>query len=594
MIKLTFDKILQSVRSELFDLASGAEVNSQHPAFLAICEIIALSRCTFSTSTIADEVRAVITAAPAPARGSLADQILRDFHEIAAKPFGCAHAEPTSPALVINNAGFADLATSLVVQEEGQGVLEEIAAVASNSLRALQETSAALAKKHVTDVLRRDLEIGHQFITTTLRWALSTHLCGNPRRSETILRRRQALESYGLLSSVLMDPVVTDVIDRGQPLAPVLRERLRLSPAQLRKIRRARSFEASLQGYDAASSVRRLVVYEVPAHQWPDDWGQTIWAKGLGYPLLSPAILNNMTDADDALMALKADILIPLVNERRKALGLAMTGNSQVSTFCTGLFLAAPEQSVEFQQLFYRGMTRAILGSRGAKAFHEGVGLWHRRAACAAALRHESQTDHPHWPALCPVWSSPDGTFQAVPLTTAEQLVQEGNAHNHCVGGYYEVCRSGQTHIISMRRNGVPVGTLELLATFTKGKLVGLRAGQFEGRYRAQPDHDAREAAAAFLRDLGAGTHPTHKKEVADNARRAKRESDWFSQREPMPMSHAEKVWPLYKGLLPRPFPPTAAQWAEVSGFNDTVDAVLLALADQTGQGSVTTLRLAA
>ena len=89
--------------------------------------------------------------------------------------------------------------------------------------------------------------------------------------------------------------------------------------------------------------------------------------------------------------------------------------------------------------------------SAAPKAFQQAAHVWHRRAAAVAALRNENQTDRPGWPPLCPPWTSRCGTFEILPLTTAKALVEEGNAHHHCVGTYYDACRSGGTQILSLR-----------------------------------------------------------------------------------------------------------------------------------------------
>jgi hypothetical protein len=67
-----------------------------------------------------------------------------------------------------------------------------------------------------------------------------------------------------------------------------------------------------------------------------------------------------------------------------------------------------------------------------------------------------------HWP---PVLDAPWQHDQRaiVELTSREQLRTEGQAMAHCVGGYAEMCRSGNSMIVSLRDgSGAPLSTAEL------------------------------------------------------------------------------------------------------------------------------------
>jgi hypothetical protein len=113
-------------------------------------------------------------------------------------------------------------------------------------------------------------------------------------------------------------------------------------------------------------------------------------------------------------------------------------------------------------QQFLACIRNALVGSHGPKTFQDAAHLWHRRAEAVAALRNENQSDRLGWPPLCPPWTSPCGHYQIVPLTTAKDLVSDGNFLHHCVGTYYDLCRTGATQILSLRKDGQPAVTAEI------------------------------------------------------------------------------------------------------------------------------------
>jgi hypothetical protein len=211
-------------------------------------------------------------------------------------------------------------------------------------------------------------------------------------------------------------------------------------------------------------------------------------------------------------------------------------------------------------------------------AFKKAARLWHRRAASAAALRHENQCDRPGWPSLCPPWTSSCGAFEIVPLTTAQALVEEGTAHQHCVGGYYDACRSGDTQILSLRVHGAPAVTAEILLDHG---LASLRVGQFKGRHDQVPDDPAlHQAMRDFLRDLRAGAHPLNLRQLrAYRAWAAEHVSGW--SRSALTTEHARAAFPLYLPLLPRGTPADFDRWCHASGLKAGLIAALRDLTDQ-------------
>jgi hypothetical protein len=221
---------------------------------------------------------------------------------------------------------------------------------------------------------------------------------------------------------------------------------------------------------------------------------------------------------------------------------------------------------------FFACIRRALLGERGPKAFQQAAHLWHRRAAAVAALRNENQTDRPGWPPLCPPWTSRGGTFDIVPLTTAKALVEEGNAHHHCVGTYYDACRSGGTQILSLRAGGKRTVTAEI---FVDEPISALRVGQFKGLFDEVPDDPAvHQAMREFLRDLRTGAHPLNREQL--RAYRQWANEHFYCWRErPLSLAHAREAFPLYLALLPRGTPADFDLWCDATGLRDGLRAAL-------------------
>ena len=230
-------------------------------------------------------------------------------------------------------------------------------------------------------------------------------------------------------------------------------------------------------------------------------------------------------------------------------------------------------KSLPATQQFLACIRRALIGPRGPKAFQQAARVWHRRAAAVAALRNENQTDRPGWPPLCPPWTSPCGHYRIVPLTTARALVEEGNAHHHCVGTYYDACRSGGTQILSLRENGKPVVTAEI---FLDRRIASIRVGQFKGLPTKCPTirRCTRPCAIfcaifapAFIRSTGTNCGLTA------NGPTEHCFYGWSSQQ--LSIAHARQAFPLYLPLLPRGTPASFDLWCDKTGLRTGLRAVL-------------------
>jgi hypothetical protein len=158
-----------------------------------------------------------------------------------------------------------------------------------------------------------------------------------------------------------------------------------------------------------------------------------------------------------------------------------------------------------------------------------------------------------------------------VPLTSAKELVAEGEAHGHCVGTYYSNCgtyysncRTGLTQILSLRVSGKPAVTAEILLDPT---LSELRVGQLKGAHNKTPHDPAlHQAMRDFLRDLRTGAHPLNRRALQQYLRWVEKKSlPYYGSGNVLDLDHAARACPLYRALLPRGIPDNFADWS--NGF---------------------------
>jgi len=321
-----------------------------------------------------------------------------------------------------------------------------------------------------------------------------------------------------------------------------------------------------------------LLAHAVPLPAWPgggrggqaEAWANSPWHDARGSDLLPVEYYagSHGDEVRDAVTAFDTDLLRPLLASPELAAAAPVDMDDTNSHPVIDAWRnRMPDPKLLMAVRRYLGSIRASLaGLRKPRAFQEAVQVWHRRVAAIAALRDEQQADRPGWPALCPVWTSACGTYQIVPLTSARDLVAEGKAHEHCVGTYYESCRSGRTHILSLRANGVPAVTAEILLEHNFSKLS---VGQFKGYRNQIPDDPAlQDTMRAFLRNIRGGAHPLNLRAVKDYCRQID-ESACFHREHRPSLAHAREIFPLYLPLLPRSTPPDYDAWCAASGLKD-------------------------
>lgn len=573
-----FVALVEACRVELAAIVPRLDDARQSDAVDAIIALVALSRCHISARRRDSDVAAFPTSRPAPPPGSLAKSLLDHCAAAIAEPLR-SHGKHPSFGLDswLDDHGFLRLITALVQVDVPLDAIMALALRIGEATSAFHDRLATLATNHIAAVLKRDLDFESpcrlNALGRVLHWALAPTLSGRAERKSIIARRIQALSVYGAITTILMQDEITATIDQGQPLNPPLIRTLGVTEAHLRRLQGVRSARDALAAHrDMMGSIQTLLLHEVPLHQWPNDrdWENGLWDSQSGDSLFRPDYVGADTERRDAINALREDLLYPLAANRAEQAGL--NGDYRVRRFAQGFYILSNLSHGPHHKAWLRALREAVIGPRGIKSFHEAIARWHRRSATVAAVRHEQKTDKPGWPALCPQWTAPDGFHRIVPLTSAEDLLGEGHALNHCVGGYYPQCRRGDTQIFSVRCGEERLATLELILTFGHGKALSITPGQFKARGNSRPAPQLSPVLRQFLDDLRRGRHPVAHQDLLRHHRQMQRDGDYAWRSQALPLDHARKAWPFYRTLLPKGTPYSFDQWAEQSGLTAALD----------------------
>lgn len=550
--------------------------------------ILALDECRFEILGHDNEVSAKLICEPAVTGFAVAAQLIDHYSQQICAPLKAANARADlSVNRWINGNGFLSIITRLIERSASLQSVTGIAQRISVAAKKLEEQLRSLTSEHFNDVIERDLGCQFRHHSGVLNgvgcWALAPHLVGQPERATVISRRRQALDLYGAVCLALLDPDITKLIDGGLPLSARLAEHLSLTEAQLRTLLNARGAADVMEaGTDVRSIIDVLLLHEVPLNEWPKgpDWNSSIWRSSTTVSLFRPDYLARKAENRDAIAALCEDLLAPIAVSRAKAANLS--DHPIVRNFVQNIGLPTTVSRDAQSRQFLRTLREAVIGPRKIRSFHEGVERWHRRAATIAAARHERRTNKPGWPALCASWRAHDHSHSIVPLTSADALIVEGNALNHCVGGYYTQCRSGGTQIFSVREGDKRVATLELLLANGKGSALTITVGQFKAHHNGQPSEHLHGIVRDFLEALRDGRHPIAHAEIATYRKRMQQEGDHIWPRDTLSLDHARKIWAFYQPMLPRPVPATFDEWVTATGLETAFDRMIRHIAGST------------
>ncbi|MGE3366287.1 MAG: PcfJ domain-containing protein [Rhizobiaceae bacterium] len=558
-----------------------------HPAIAVLTMVSAFAKTAITARRSENSVAAHIVVTPKPDDDP---DVLRFITLMGtAITRNACHARNTAsfdPGALLEQSGYIELIAKAIKAGTNEAELKEMAGLISKAIERLSSQVNHLTEIHLDRLLRRDmpqLDVRPTGPSGTLTWLLAVDHSGDGERPKLLKRRWQALEIYAALSTVLRETPITLAIDQGRPLNPLLMDRLGISAAQLRGLRGAATFaDAFRAGVDLEHAVIELKAHGVPLTQWPgrgepdqaNAWLQSPWASIHRDSIIRIDYVSGNQHASDAIGAFAEDILRPLAVHRAT---IAKRGDLGY-TFLQSFEFPAGLRSSENRRAFLAVLNRAIIGPRGVKAFHEAVELWHRRVATISAVRHERRADRPGWPSICPPWRCKNGIHEIVPITSAAGLVEEGNRLNHCVGGYYQQCRSGSAQILSLKRDGTHVATIELNLSGTTADTLSFRVGQFNGHRNRRPDDELHDVLRTFLAALNSGAHPIFRVELADDRERMERSGDYLWSARILPIAHAREVFPLYLPLLPRGTTPDFDIWCEQTCLTAAFDRAVMLL----------------
>lgn len=455
--------------------------------------------------------------------------------------------------------------------DEINGLVEQC----SEAVIAFDKQVDDLATAHSDAINKRDLPDVAPTGRQLYKWLLAPELSGEGIRPVALERRFQACEVYGFLWNTLMNPDVTKAIDNGKPLAPILLKTHGLRPAELKAIQGKVSVRGIMNmTKDFSDPIRLLKEYGIPLREWPEatpaedkPWRDSEWLKLTQttssdrvkiYPV-RPDFLESQ-EVKDAIKGLTEDLLIPLFRKEaperyRYANEIKIEG------------LDAGRSAI--RKKLIADLSRIVMGDRKLGGLKAAATLWHRRVASLAALRHERGAPSKGWPKLCGVWQSGDKRWTLSAINSAAGLVEEGNRMSHCVGGYYEECRSGLVHILSLKHDDANIATVEIrLATSDDGGSQ-ISVTQFKGHRNEEPPSAARAAMREFLKDASTGAHPLNTEIIRKFREKQSRTSDWHHQT--TSVEDARELYDFYRVLLPRGCPTTYDEWIAASGLRDAV-----------------------
>ena len=191
------------------------------------------------------------------------------------------------------------------------------------------------------------------------------------------------------------------------------------------------------------------------------------------------------------------------------------------------------------------------------------------------------ETDKRSWPALFSPLKL--GVFSAVPLISAVELAEEGEAMDHCVDNYVTRCITGETHIISLRYpDGSRASTVEL-GIETEGETTTVYIRQNQTYENAEPDENIRKAAEDLVCSLNTQPELLNLKEMKDYKGEHDADGTWqgiegirnILRYDPFD-THARNVaLRAYSFILPREMRNlTYAEWTERSGLREILETL--------------------
>lgn len=106
------------------------------------------------------------------------------------------------------------------------------------------------------------------------------------------------------------------------------------------------------------------------------------------------------------------------------------------------------------------------------------------------------------WDPILPEWTDPATGIGIVPLSNSDDLAEEGDVMDHCVGGeaYALASLRNQVRVISLRRDGTRLSTAEIaLGTPSRSRPTLHGVVQHQGARNVTPPEEAKAALASYV-----------------------------------------------------------------------------------------------
>ncbi len=386
-------------------------------------------------------------------------------------------------------------------------------------------------------------------------------------RKDGQLQRRQAVIVYPLLhDAFIASGELTQGIDEGVPLKPVLRDHFCCDNSALRTVKERKRL-GDHDGFDISDVLTALshcppewhprtpeqwdafnrltsIPNRVPANTWGLDRMKELgpdWQKSLD----EIGDFIRLDDIADYRVSLRSHLLEAPFEH---AIGTWMPE------------IAFPETVALFETIM-----ATIQDDRKLMDQLDASDRWHRTQDALLDLADAQKSGTRRklsWLPLTETFKARNGVH-IMPLTTSRDLFKEGRLMNHCVAGYDHGCAFSNVHIVRLSSASYgldPTSTAELHVHGNNQVSVF----QHRAHSNADPSRDDVAALEQYVREINAGKIRVEwKKLLEDLIRRRHRWKDgygsgftsnnglWFDWRE---RGTLERVFEFYRPLLPRPY----------------------------------------
>lgn len=309
----------------------------------------------------------------------------------------------------------------------------------------------------------------NNFLGRDYNWFLDT-------TEENRKRRKQASDVFPALLQILTLKKITAVIDEGLPLIPALSELMGLPVPFIKKLAgltrmKLRKNGVSTLNYCVLGETSiRTHLNKTPVdhvnfgHEEFDslvDVGKKLGRYG--YPFIGNYHALMAADTKNAEQVLR--IIREPINATSEFIESLLVG------YFDGHLLPNDHEFYDkhYRDVLSRIIAENVLGEQFSKKRAVKFDrLWHRHQNAIlteerAYIRRVRGVAPKIWPALTKNFSCKEGSLRF--LTSDDELYAEGVEMSHCVGGYYNACLYGNTHIATIHAKDGSRSTVEFRVT---------------------------------------------------------------------------------------------------------------------------------